>query len=138
MPYANNKGADQLAHQHILISAFVVRYLDSIYTSTCKSRNLKTLASLHTCAGWFESYLVEHPEDRFSCGEALNIFIWGGQSSGIMVAYGVLQLYYHSTVKLSNPNVNFVDSFLLSLIIFTAAGVKCMCGGTKKSSRTSS
>ena len=30
MPYANNKGADQPAHLCILISAFVVRYIDSI------------------------------------------------------------------------------------------------------------
>ena len=30
MSYANNKGADQPAHQHSLISAFVVRCLDSI------------------------------------------------------------------------------------------------------------
>ena len=30
MTYANNKGADQLAHPHSLISAFVVRCMDSI------------------------------------------------------------------------------------------------------------
>ena len=30
MPYANNKGADQPAHRRSLISAFVVRCLDSI------------------------------------------------------------------------------------------------------------
>ena len=30
MPYANNKGADQPAHLHSLISAFVVRCLDGI------------------------------------------------------------------------------------------------------------
>ena len=30
MPYANNKGADQPAHPHSLISAFVVRWIDSI------------------------------------------------------------------------------------------------------------
>ena len=30
MPYANNKGADQLAHPRSLISAFIVRCLDSI------------------------------------------------------------------------------------------------------------
>ena len=30
MPYANNKGADQPRHPHSLISAFVVRCLDSI------------------------------------------------------------------------------------------------------------
>ena len=30
MPYANNKGADQPAHPRSLISAFVVRCLDSV------------------------------------------------------------------------------------------------------------
>ena len=30
MQYANNKGADQPAHAHSLISTFVVHYLDSI------------------------------------------------------------------------------------------------------------
>ena len=30
MPYANNKGADQPAHSHSLISAFVLRCLDII------------------------------------------------------------------------------------------------------------
>ena len=35
-------------------------------TSTCYSRNFKTLASLCGCAGWFESYLVGNPEDRIS------------------------------------------------------------------------
>ena len=30
MPYTNNNGADQPAHQRSLVSSFVVRYLDSI------------------------------------------------------------------------------------------------------------
>ena len=30
LPYANNKGADQPVHAHSLISAFVIRCLDSI------------------------------------------------------------------------------------------------------------
>ena len=62
LPYANNKGADQLAQsdQH-----FWFRYLDSFYT-----QNFKTLASLCSWAGRFESYLVADPEDRFSRDEA--------------------------------------------------------------------
>ena len=67
LPYANNKGADQPVHVHSLISAFVVPCLDRSYTSICYSRNFKTLAS---SAGWFESYLVSHPEDRFSRGSS--------------------------------------------------------------------
>ena len=33
-------------------------------------QNLKPLASLHSWAGQFESYLVGNPEDRFSRDEA--------------------------------------------------------------------
>ena len=68
MPYANDKGADQPAHMRSLISAFVVHCLDSTYT--CYSQSFKTLASLSSWAGWFESYLVQNPEDRFSRDEA--------------------------------------------------------------------
>ena len=35
--YANKKGADQLAHPRSLISAFVVRCLDSIIPLVCLS-----------------------------------------------------------------------------------------------------
>ena len=38
MPYANNKGADQPAHTRSLISAFVVRCLDSIIPLLAKSK----------------------------------------------------------------------------------------------------
>ena len=37
-PYANNKGADQPAHPCSLISAFVVRFLDSIIPILTKSK----------------------------------------------------------------------------------------------------
>ena len=37
MPYANNKGADQTAHPRSLISAFVVRSLDSILSVVSRS-----------------------------------------------------------------------------------------------------
>ena len=56
------------ANLRSLISAFIVRCLDSIYdTSSCYIRNFKTQASLCPWAGVFESYLVTNPEDRFSC-----------------------------------------------------------------------
>ena len=46
MPYANNITADQPVHPRSLISAFVVRYLDSIIrTYTCLIQNIKTPAS---------------------------------------------------------------------------------------------
>ena len=44
MQYANNKDANQLAHPRSLISAFVVRCLDSIIALL--ARNFKTLATL--------------------------------------------------------------------------------------------
>ena len=59
MSYANNKGADQPAHSRSLISAFVVRCLDSIiHVSLDSSRNFKNLASFCCCACWFVSGLV--------------------------------------------------------------------------------
>ena len=51
IPYPNNKVPDQPVHQSY-------------------SRNFKTLASLISWAGWFESYLVANPEDSLSCDEA--------------------------------------------------------------------
>ena len=52
MSYANNKGADQPAHPHSLISAFVVRCLDSIIplVSVSESSSLY-LASVAARAG---------------------------------------------------------------------------------------
>ena len=64
MPYASNKGADQPVHPHSLISAFVIRCLDSI--SRFYTRNFKPLASLCSWAGRYESNQVGNPEDRFS------------------------------------------------------------------------
>ena len=42
MPYANNKGADQHAHPHSLISTFDVRCIDSIISlvSICEISSL--------------------------------------------------------------------------------------------------
>ena len=36
------------------------------WTYTCLIQNFKTLTSLWSWAGWFESYPVANPEDRFS------------------------------------------------------------------------
>ena len=51
-----------------LISAFVVRCLNSII-SLLAIAEISRLASFCSCADWFESYLVEIPEDRFSRDE---------------------------------------------------------------------
>ena len=47
MPYANNKDADQPAHQLSLVSAFVVRCLDSIIPVLAKAKisTLKLVSS---------------------------------------------------------------------------------------------
>ena len=52
-PYANNKGADQPAHPRSLISAFVVRCLDSIIPILVKSEISRLqLASVAEQAGF--------------------------------------------------------------------------------------
>ena len=74
------KCVDAICKQHprSLISAFVVRCLGSIIPLV----PISEISSLHlasvTCAGRFESYLVENPEDRFSCDEAhfKSRFLW--------------------------------------------------------------
>ena len=68
MPYANNKGADQPAHPRSLISTFVVRCLDSMYT--CYIQRFKILASVCSWARWFVSYDVKNPRR--------NVFAWCG------------------------------------------------------------
>ena len=70
MSYANNKGADQPAHPRSLISAFVVRCLDSILSlDSIAEISRLTLASVAAqadlCLGWSET-----PEDTFSHGVA--------------------------------------------------------------------
>ena len=75
MPYANNKGADQPAHLRSLISAFVVRCLESIIPQVFYIQNFKPLPSFCGSAGRFESYLVENPEDRFSRDVAHLLYI---------------------------------------------------------------
>ena len=66
MSYANNKGADQPAHSRSLISAFVVRCLDSVMSlvSVTKISNLM-LASVAEQAGLSLTW-SETPEDTFS------------------------------------------------------------------------
>ena len=66
LPYANNKGAEQPLHLHSLIRAFVVCCLDSIIPTLA----IAEISSLCSWAGWFESYQVTTPEDRFSHDKA--------------------------------------------------------------------
>ena len=69
MPYANNKGIDQLGHQRSLISTFVVLCLDIIIPLLSISEiSSLYLASVAVQAGL--SLPVANPEDRFSRDEA--------------------------------------------------------------------
>ena len=73
MPYANNKDADQPAQLGSLISAFVVRCLDSIIPLVSLSEiSSLYLASVAAQAGWHLPW-SKNPEDRFSCDEALEL-----------------------------------------------------------------
>ena len=70
LPYAKNKGADQAAHPRSLISAFVVRCLDSIiFLLALAEISTPSLVSSAEQTG-FESHLVGNPKDRFSRDEA--------------------------------------------------------------------
>ena len=70
MSYANNKGADQPAHPHSLISAFVVCCLDIVMSlvSVTKISSLM-LASVSEQASLSLTW-SETPEDTFSHDEA--------------------------------------------------------------------
>ena len=65
LPYANDKGADQPAHLHSVIGAFVVHCLACIIPILPISK-IWRLASFCNWAAWFEPYLVANPKDRFS------------------------------------------------------------------------
>ena len=62
---ANNEGADQPAHLCRLISAFVIRFLE-----TCFMQNFDVLASLCSSGDWFKPRFVGNPKDRFCRDEA--------------------------------------------------------------------
>ena len=83
LPYANPRS---------LISTFVVRCLDNIIPGFY-IRNFKPVPSFCGCAGRFESYLVENPEDRFSRDEAqIWIFQQWHQLSSTFFVYECLRL----------------------------------------------
>ena len=70
MPYTNSKAADQPTHSGSLISAFVVRYLDSVLPigDVCGIWRL-LLVSVTVQAG-LSPTRSQTPEDRFSCDVA--------------------------------------------------------------------
>ena len=76
MSYANNKGADQPAHPRSLISAVVVRCLDSVMSlvSVTKISSLM-LASIAEQAS-LNLIWSETPEDTFSHDAVHIYYIW--------------------------------------------------------------
>ena len=53
-------------------------------SSSFYSRNFKPLCSFCGCAGWFESYLIANPDDRFSRDMAYFMYaVWCRYFSGI-------------------------------------------------------
>ena len=73
VPYENNIGADQPAHLRSLISAFVVRCLDSIIPLVSIHKIMSWLASVAEQAGL--SLTWSDPKDRFSRDEA-EVFLY--------------------------------------------------------------
>ena len=95
--FANNKGADQPAHQRRLIGAFVISFLESIIFKLAMGDrwHFNFLDSLCSWGDWFESHFVGNPEDRFLSHRGPNkpvyeilVFIiwatsWQNLSSGV-------------------------------------------------------
>ena len=100
MRTTNNKGTDQPAHPRSLISAFVVRCLDSVMSlvSVIKISSLM-LASVDEQASVSMTW-SETPEDTFSRDEAqiyscLTIFI---PANFVCVSQGILYLLLHCII----------------------------------------
>ena len=70
MSYANNKGADQPAHPRSRISAFVVRYLDSVISLVSVTKISSPLLASVAEQASLSLTRSETPEDRFSHDEA--------------------------------------------------------------------
>ena len=66
MPYANNKGTDQPAHPHSLISAFVVCGLDSIIPILAISKVSRPQLASAAEPGSLSLTWLQIPEDTFS------------------------------------------------------------------------
>ena len=70
MPYGNNKGADQPAHQRSLTSAFVVRCLDSVMSLVSVTKISRLMLSSVAKQASLSLTWSETPEDTFSHGTA--------------------------------------------------------------------
>ena len=70
MSFANNKGADQTAHPRRLISAFVVRCLDSVMSLVSVTKLSSLLLAFVAEQASLSLTWSETPEDTFSHGVA--------------------------------------------------------------------
>ena len=68
--FATNTGADQPTHPRSLISAFVIRLLETIISKLAPREISIFLTSLCSWGDWFESRFVGNPENKFSRSEA--------------------------------------------------------------------
>ena len=86
----NNTGADQPAHPRRVVSALVIRLLESILYILATSEIPIFSASLCSWGYWFESHFVGNPEDRFSRGEAhlIMLYLLPKTSKAIFVGWG--------------------------------------------------
>ena len=66
MSHANNKGADQPAHSRSLISAFVVRCLDSVMSLVSVTKISNVMLASVTKQAVLSLTWLETPEDTFS------------------------------------------------------------------------
>ena len=70
MSFANNKGADQPAHPRSLISAFVVRCLDTVMSLVSLTKISSLLLAFVAEQAGLSLTWSETPEDTFSYGMA--------------------------------------------------------------------
>ena len=105
MPYANNKGADQPAHPRSLISAFVVRCLDSIIPlvsiSIVSSLYLTSVAA--QAGSWRGSYIfaslmqpcpLYKGRSLYAINTQINSPTWHKQKSNIFICH-ILSAYLY-------------------------------------------
>ena len=111
MSYANNKGADQPAHQHSLIIAFIVHCLDSIIPLVSISEiSSLYLTSVAAQAGL--CHLVANLEDRFSRDEAhspLHQSVTWKFLSG-MQEWNFFFFQTHPSVRIKGTENNYIPS----------------------------
>ena len=123
--YANNKGADQPAHLRSLISAFVVRCLDSII-SLNSIAEISRLASFCGCAGRFVSGLVGNSQRHvLSCCGSFYIYMIATEC--VLRRQAHLGKISYVAILLS-PSVRDVLRFSLAYITSIVLFVLRFCG----------